>query len=109
MVGMGNQPATCRKATRDEQTEAMTRDSAKRDKDRATIKRARPYCHICGLPIDYTLPYLDPGEFVVDHLVPLKREGPDTLQNKRAAHRKCNRSKSDKAFAPIVRRSNSLT
>jgi 5-methylcytosine-specific restriction endonuclease McrA len=84
------------------------RNSARRDKDRAIIKRGRPNCHICGLPIDYTLPYLDPGEFVVDHLVPLKREGPDTIANKAAAHRACNRAKSDKHHAPIVRRSGSL-
>ena len=84
------------------------RNSAQRDHDRATIKRARPACHVCGLPIDYTLPYLDPGEFVVDHLVPLKRGGLDALANKAAAHRSCNRSKSDRAFAPIVRRSGSL-
>lgn len=86
----------------------MKRNSTQRDKDRATIKRGRPACHICGLPIDYTLPYLDPGEFVVDHLVPFKRGGPDTLANKRAAHRSCNRAKSDKVFAPILRRSGSL-
>ena len=84
------------------------RNSAKRDKDRATIKRGRPACHICGQPIDYSLPYLDPGEFTVDHLVSLKRGGADTLANKAAAHRACNRSKSDKAYAAIVRRSGSL-
>ena len=85
-----------------------SRNSAQRDKDRATIKRGRPNCHVCGLSIDYTLPYLDPGEYVVDHLVSLARGGPDTLANKAACHRACNRSKSDKAFAPIVRRSGSL-
>jgi 5-methylcytosine-specific restriction endonuclease McrA len=87
---------------------SLDRNSAKRDRHRAIIKRGRPACHICGKPIDYTLPYLDPGEFVVDHLVPFKRGGPDTLANKAAAHRGCNRAKSDKAYAPIVRRSGSL-
>lgn len=84
------------------------RDSGQRDKHRAIIKRGRPCCHICGKPIDYALPYLDPGAYVVDHLVPLARCGPDTLANKAAAHRACNRSKSDKAYAPIVRRSGTL-
>jgi 5-methylcytosine-specific restriction endonuclease McrA len=84
------------------------RNSARRDKHRAIIKRGRPNCYICGKPIDYTLPYLDPGEFVADHLVSLARGGPDTLANKGPAHRSCNRSKSDKHHAPIVRRSGSL-
>ena len=79
------------------------------DRDRRTIARTRPACHICGEPIDYTLPYLDPGEYVVDHVIPLNRGGPDVLANKAAAHRSCNRSKSDKDHAPIVRRSRSLT
>lgn len=82
--------------------------STQRDKDRARIARARPACHICGLTIDYTLPYLDPGEYVVDHVVPLNRGGPDTLDNKAAAHRSCNRAKSDKHHANIVRRSGTL-
>ena len=84
------------------------RNTSVRDKHRAAIKRSHPACHICGKPIDLTLPYLDPNAFVVDHLIPLNRGGSDTLQNKAAAHRKCNRAKSDKAFAPIVRRSGSL-
>lgn len=84
------------------------RSSAQRDRDRARIRRGRPACSICGEPIDYTLPYLDPGEFVVDHVVPLARGGRDDLSNKAPAHRACNRAKSDKDFAPIVRRSGSL-
>lgn len=78
------------------------------DRDRRTIARTRPACHICGEPIDYTLPYLDPGEYVVDHVIPLAKGGPDVLANKAASHRACNRAKSDKDFAPIVRRSHSL-
>ena len=84
------------------------RSTRQRDRDRVTIRRARPACHICGDPIDYTLPYLHPQEFVVDHLIPLSRGGRDDLSNKAAAHRACNRSKSDKDHAPIVRRSGSL-
>jgi 5-methylcytosine-specific restriction endonuclease McrA len=84
------------------------RDSTQRNKDRARIRRGQPACHICGNPIDYTLPYLDPGEFVVDHVVPLAKGGPDTLANKAAAHRACNRAKGARGHAPIVRRSSSL-
>ena len=78
------------------------RSTTLRDLHRATIARAGGPCHICGKPIDYTLPYLDPGEYVVDHLVPLARGGTDTLANKAAAHRACNRAKSDRAYAPNV-------
>lgn len=78
------------------------------DRHRRTIARTGVGCHICGEPIDYTLPYLDPGEFVVDHVTPLAKGGKDVLANKAAAHRSCNRSKSDKDHAPIVRRSRSL-
>lgn len=84
------------------------RSTAQRDKDRRTIARSKPACHICGNPINYTLDWLDPMAYVVDHVIPLHRGGPDTLANKAAAHRQCNRSKSDKHHAPIVRRSRSL-
>ena len=76
------------------------RSTATRDRHRKAIAHGRPPCHICHGEIDYTLPHLDPGEFVVDHIVPLARGGPDTLENKAAAHRACNRAKSDKV-APL--------
>lgn len=82
--------------------------TAQRDKDRARIARTRPACHICGDPIDYSLHWLDPLAFVVDHVIPLNRGGQDVLANKAAAHRQCNRTKSDKHHAAIVRRSRSL-
>ena len=80
-----------------------TRSTTTRDQHRNAIRRTKPPCGICGQPIDYTLPYLDPGEFVVDHVIPLSRGGDDALTNKQAAHRSCNRDKSDKLaedFAP---------
>jgi 5-methylcytosine-specific restriction endonuclease McrA len=82
--------------------------TTQRDRDRRRIARAQPACHICGDPIDYSLPHLDPRAYVVDHVIPLNRGGPDTLANKAASHRECNRAKSDKDHAPIVRRSRSL-
>ena len=78
------------------------RSTTTRDRHRAVIKRRRDPCHICGEPIDYTLPYLDPGEFVVDHIVPLSKGGADTLENKAAACRSCNRAKSDKTPTVIT-------
>ena len=89
------------------------RNTAQRDRDRRAIMRGHPDCGspyhdcrqkhpdcgICGQPIDYTLPYLDPWEYVVDHVVPVIAGGPDALPNKQAAHRCCNRDKSDKVAA----------
>ncbi|MGW4090053.1 HNH endonuclease [Nocardia sp. NPDC004750] len=72
------------------------RNTTTRDRDRAYIRRQRPACGICQGEIDYSLHYLDPGAFVVDHIVPLARGGADTRDNKQAAHRHCNRQKSDK-------------
>lgn len=87
---------------------ATPRNTTQRDKDRRAIRRTHQACGICGEPIDYTLPYLHPQEFVVDHIVPLNKGGEDNRANKQAAHRACNRAKSDKDYAPIVRRSGSL-
>lgn len=86
------------------------RNTHQRDKDRERIRRTGAACGICGEPIDYTLPYLHPREFVVDHIIPLsKRPDLDVLSNKQAAHRDCNRAKGARDHAPIVRRSGSLT
>ena len=71
------------------------RNTATRDRHRAAIKRAKPPCGICGQPIDYTLPYLDPLSFEVDHVIAINNGGPDTLDNKQASHRRCNRLKWD--------------
>jgi 5-methylcytosine-specific restriction endonuclease McrA len=72
------------------------------------ILAASDICHICGKP----------GADAVDHVRPwveCVRLGinPDDPANLKPAHHdvepKCNRRKSDKAHAPIVRRSGSLT
>lgn len=74
----------------------MNRNTTTRDRHRRIIARNKPPCHICGADIDYhTASHLDPLAFTVDHLIPLHKGGPDTLDNKAAAHRKCNRDKSD--------------
>lgn len=73
-----------------------TRNTTVRDRDRKAIARTKPPCHICEQPIDYTLPHLDPLAYVVDHVIPLAKGGADLLANKAAAHRACNRTKSDK-------------
>lgn len=69
----------------------------RRDQDRKRLKRKRLPCHICGQPIDYTLPMLDPMAFQLDHVLPVSVH-PDLEHdpsNHAASHRKCNRTKSD--------------
>lgn len=72
------------------------RSTTVRDRDRGAIRRTKPPCGICEQPIDYDLPHLDPMSYVVDHIIPLNKGGLDVLENKQAAHRSCNRTKSDK-------------
>ena len=59
-------------------------------------------CHICG----------HDGADAADHVIPLARGGTDTIDNLRPAHHlnacetcgiKCNRAKSDKLIAPVMR------
>lgn len=66
------------------------RNTSIRDKHRKIIAKDEPPCGICGQPIEYNAPHLDPGEFTVDHIVPIAQGGTDTLDNKQAAHRRCN-------------------
>jgi 5-methylcytosine-specific restriction endonuclease McrA len=66
----------------------IKRNSGQRDRDRARIKATGAACHICGQTIDYTLDWLDPLSFVVDHVIPLAKGGQDALANKKAAHRR---------------------
>lgn len=73
------------------------RNTAARDRDRNAIRRLKPPCGICGGTIDYSLPYLDPMSYVVDHVIPVAKGGPDSIDNKQAAHRGCNQLKYDKS------------
>lgn len=82
--------------------------SAQRDRLRRIVARGRPACAICGDPIDYSLRTPHPDSFELDHKQPLSRGGKHTLDNVQAAHRRCNRAKSARPHAPIVRRSGSL-
>lgn len=106
---------------------AGNRNTTTRDRHRAIIARGKPDCSLCGEPIDYTLTVL-PGEhgkrctregckgcvphpmsFVVDHIIPLAKGGADKIENKAAAHRRCNLIKSDRDDGgSVMRRSGSL-
>lgn len=72
-----------------------TRSTTRRDRHRRKIARGRPPCHLCHEPIDYDADWLHPLSFTIDHIIPLNRGGADVLENLAAAHRKCNRAKSD--------------
>lgn len=55
--------------------------------------QGRP-CHICGQPIDYSLPPGTPWSFEADHVVPRARGGAVLdYANLDAAHRICNQRK----------------
>ena len=72
------------------------RNTTLRDAHRRTIARSKPPCGICGDEIDYRLRYPHLESFVVDHIHPRSKGGSDDLENKQAAHSRCNRAKSDK-------------
>lgn len=69
------------------------RSTTVRDRGRAVIRRTKPPCGICGGDIDYDLRSPDPMSFEVDHILAIDNGGTDTLDNKQASHRKCNRDK----------------
>ncbi len=85
------------------------RSTAVRNIHRRAIAKGKPNCALCGESIDYGLPHLDPGSFVVDHVVPLAAGGTDTLDNKQPAHRQCNARKAARVDGgPVIKRSGSL-
>ncbi|MGV5046876.1 HNH endonuclease [Rhodococcus pyridinivorans] len=79
-----------------------TRNTATRDRHRRYIARTKPPCHLCGEDIDYSLPHLDPMSFVVDHVQAIARGGLDELENKAAAHRRCNEAKGAKLLEDMA-------
>lgn len=68
---------------------------------RKKILAAASVCAICGRPLDKSLKYPDPMSPTVDHIIPIAKGGhPTDLNNLQAAHRCCNRAKSDR-LAPL--------
>lgn len=74
----------------------------------AAVLAASTICHLCG----------HDGADAADHVIPLARGGSDTRDNLKPAHHfepcptcgiKCNRVKSDKLVAPVLKRCGSLT
>lgn len=82
-------------------------DGRTRQRINKAILAASDVCGLCG----------HPGSDGVDHIVPLSKGGTEARSNKQPAHHdvhcatcghQCNREKSDKLIAPVMKRSSSL-
>jgi 5-methylcytosine-specific restriction endonuclease McrA len=60
---------------------------------RVIVERDGAVCHLCGQPIDLALHGWNPMGLTLDHVIPLARGGPHTIDNLKPAHRVCNTSK----------------
>jgi 5-methylcytosine-specific restriction endonuclease McrA len=76
------------------------RCTTRRNRHRRIIAKDKPACHWCLEDIDYQADWLHPLAFQIDHVIPLHKGGLDELSNIVAAHRRCNRAKSDKIPLP---------
>ena len=69
------------------------------EKNKKIIFKTQNTCGICGRPVDFSLKYPDPMSAVIDHVIPVSRNGnPSSLENLQLSHNFCNRQKSDKLF-----------
>ena len=70
----------------------------RREALRARLKAEGNPCHICGKPIDYSLPAGHPMSYELDEIVPVALGGdPLDAGNVQPAHRICNERKGAKA------------
>ena len=86
-----------------------TRNGSARRKLRARLRAEGRPCHICGMPIDYSLPAGHPWSFEVDEIIPVALGGSCLdYGNVQAAHRICNQRKGARMYvtfeAPGVER-----
>lgn len=79
------------------------RRSYRRDKLRESIRRQGMPCHICGCPIDYSLPAGHPWSYELDEVFPVSKLPPEQRKaaasdpaNCLPAHRICNQRKGNK-------------
>lgn len=69
------------------------------EKNKKIILKTRSTCGICGNPVDKSLKYGHPMSPVIDHIIPIARNGhPSDIDNLQLAHSTCNQQKSDKLF-----------
>ena len=95
-----------------------SRGTRRYKRNRAAILTGQPTCHICGQIIDTSLAYwitkpdgrrtINPMAGTADHVEAFAKGGSDNRSNLKPAHAGCNRAKSDKPHAPIIRRSGAL-
>lgn len=70
------------------------------EKNKKVILKTRNICGICGHPVDKSLKYPHPMSPVIDHIIPIIKNGhPSDIDNLQLAHWQCNRQKSDKLYA----------
>ena len=73
---------------------------------RALVARVRALgapCHICGLPIDYSLPGGHPLSYELDELVPVSKGGsPIDPSNVAPSHRCCNAWRGNKSIDRVA-------
>lgn len=66
----------------------------------ARVLAAYDTCHLCGRPVDKSLPPGLPGSPEVDEIIPVSKGGsPYLFSNCRLAHRWCNRVRSNHSVA----------
>lgn len=74
-------------------------NGARRRAIRARWRAIGDPCHLCGKPIDYSLPAGHPMSFEVDEIVPVSKGGdPLRFENTQPAHRCCNQRKGNGRF-----------
>ena len=79
-------------------------NGTQRNHARAAVRQRGEPCWICGLPVDHSLPRMDPCEFVVDELEPVSRGGsPYRAGNLATAHRCCNGWRSARSVEYVER------
>lgn len=74
-----------------------TKNGARRRALRRYYKHLQDPCHLCGHPIDYSLPARHPMSFEIDEIVPVSMGGdPFSKENTAPAHRICNQRRGNK-------------
>ena len=87
------------------QASVQRRAARPRRPNNPQVRATQPCCHLCGLPIDLTLPRhgkaKHPLSSCIDELVPVVRGGdPTDPTNTRHAHAVCNNSRGTHALVP---------